>query len=81
MTKLFEFFVEYLPEESGGVELLADFYRNFSLKREEQESRGAPAKIQKASLKSKVVNNCHVRILRNSENKQHVLELILLFFK
>ena len=47
MTKLFEFFVEYPPEESGGVELLADSYRNFSLKREEQESRGASQRFKK----------------------------------
>ena len=30
-------FVEYIPKEFGRLELVADLYRNFSLKREEQE--------------------------------------------
>ena len=59
MKNLFEFFVEYLPKEFGRVELIADSYRNVSLKREKQEGRGASAKIQIARLKSKDVNNVH----------------------
>ena len=66
-------FVEYIPKEFGRLELVADLYRNFSLKREEQEDWGA-------CLKSKVVGNFHVGILRNSENKKHLLKLFLLLF-
>ena len=64
-------FVDCLPKELGRVELISDSYSNFSLKREEQEGRGASAKIQIASLKSKVVNNF----------QKSLLELTLLFFK
>ena len=78
MKNLFKFFVEYYPKEFGRVELLADFYRNFSLKGKEQEDRAASANIQIASLKSKLVNNFHVRILRNCENKKLLLEFMWL---
>ena len=74
-------FVKYLPTEFGKVELIADSYAKFSLKCEEQEGQRASAKIQIASLKSKVINNFHVRILQKSENKECSLDLILLFFK
>ena len=66
-------FVEYFPNEFGGVELIADSYRYFSLKRKEQESR-------ETCLKSKVVVNFHVRNLRNNQNKLRFLELLLLLF-
>ena len=69
-------FVEYLPKEFGKVKLIAGSYRIFFLKREEQEGR-------EACFKSKVVDNFHVRILRNSENtktQKRLLELLLLLF-
>ena len=81
MKNLSEVFVEHIPKEFGRVELIKDSYRKLSLKHKEQEGWGASAKIQRASLKSKVVNNFHVRILLNNENKECLLELILPFFK
>ena len=66
-------FVEYLVKEFGRVKLIGDSYRNFSLKCEEQEGPGA-------CLKSKDVDNFHVHILRNTENKKCLLELLLLLF-
>ena len=57
MKNLSELFVEHIPKEFGRVELIKDSYRKLSLKHKEQEGWGASAKIQRASLKSKVVNN------------------------
>ena len=45
----------------------------------EQEGQGASEKI--ANPKSKVADNSHVRLIQKSENKKHLLELILIFFK
>ena len=70
------FLFSIFQKEFGGIEPTADSYRNFSLKCEEQEGRGASANIQILSLKSKVVNNFHVRIVPNNENKERLLELI-----
>ena len=78
MKNLFEFFVEYLPKEFRRVELIADSFRNFSLKCKEQEGWGASTRIQIASLKS--ITFMYI-FYETVKKKEHLLELILLFFK
>ena len=56
---------EYFSKELGRVVLIEDSYRNFSLKREEQEGRGT-------CLKSKVADNVHVHIICNNEKKKFI---------
>ena len=58
--------------------MIADCYKTKSIKRSEQLSvkRGQPEKIYIASLLSKVPIDFHYNILRKSDNKKRVFELI-----
>ena len=58
--------------------MIADCYKTKSIKRSEQLSikRGQSEKIYIASLLSKVPSDFHNSILRKSDNKKQVFELI-----
>ena len=74
-------FVKKLPKNYGRIDIVADSYKENSLKREEQEKRGQSEKVQISSLQSKIVSDFHYRILRNSDNKQRLIDLVFEYIK
>ena len=67
--------VDYLPKGYRRVDIIADTYRECSLKSNEQHSRGVSDKVIVASASSKIPRN-FTDFLKNGENKTSIIELI-----
>ena len=73
-------FVRALPQNYLRVDVVADTYKNTSIKGLEQALRGEPEKTHIASLESKTPSDFS-RILINGENKTRLIELIIQYIK
>ena len=73
-----ELFVKHSLKGHKRVEIIANCYKTKSIKSSEQLSitRGQSVKIHIESRLSKVLSVFHNSILRNSDNKKRVIELI-----
>ena len=68
-------FVRSLPKNYDRIDIVADTYRNDSVKGLERIARVESDPIHIASLSSKIPE--FSRILRNGKNKMHLVELII----
>ena len=68
-------FVKSLPTGYNRVDLVADTYKDFSIKSMERKNRGESSKVLIKSLQSKMPPDFS-RLLRNGENKTKLIELI-----
>ena len=73
-------FVRALPQNYLRVDVVADTYKNTSMKGLERALRGESEKIHIASLESKTPSDFS-RILKNGENKTRLIELIIQYIK
>ena len=75
-----DIFVRSIPRNYNRIDLVADTYRDGSIKTLERKARGETEKILIRSLKSKMPADM-ARILGNGENKTRLLELILRYIE
>ena len=71
-----ELFVKRILKGCGRVDRTADCYKTKLIKSSKQLLRAQSEKIHVASLLSKVPSDFHNRILRNSDKKKRIIELI-----
>ena len=75
-------FIKLIPKNFKSVHVIADSYNNSSsLKQNEQQKRGTAETLHIASLQSKTPSDFRERILRNSQNKTRLIELVYQYIK
>ena len=67
--------LEALPKGFSQIELVADVYRDYSIKNSERLNRGTSEKIRVKSMKSKIPRDL-LSFLKNGDNKNRLIELI-----
>ena len=70
-----ENFIKSLPTGYNRVDLIADTYKDFSIKAMERKKRGESKKVLIKSLQSKIPHDFS-RLLKNGENKTRLIELL-----
>ena len=69
-----------IPENFRRVDLVADTYRDISIKLEERENRNSPSRVIIGSIKSKGPKDVR-NFLSNNENKTQLMQLIFRYIQ
>ena len=75
-----EIFLSSIPKNFRRVDLVADTYRDISIKSEERENRNSSSKIIIGSIKSKIPKDVE-KFLSNNENKTQLIQLIFRYIQ